>query len=97
MEIKILHEKENSALSRKEITAKVSGFTSSPTRTDLIKELSEHLKTDANRVYIDKIYPHYGGVWANIEVSIYSTPEELNKIVPEKRRQREVKKQTAKK
>lgn len=97
MEIKILSEKENPALSRKEIIAKVSGFTSSPARTELIKEISNHFKTEADRIYIDKISPHYGGVWANFTASIYTDAQSLKKIVPEKRRQREVKKAPTKK
>jgi len=80
MKFELLSEKPNALLDRKEITVKVLGSESSPTRAKLLEEVPPFLKTTREKVVINTISQSYGAHEFVAQVDVYSSPESLKRF-----------------
>jgi small subunit ribosomal protein S24e len=85
MEIKILSEKENPPLKRKEVVFQVehNQTGSTPSRTEVKETLAKALKKDANLVFIKKMETKTGTRVAVGTANIYDSLENAKLIEPE--------------
>ena len=84
MDVKILNQKENKLLHRKELQVRVESE-STAKRDDLVGKLAELLNVDKNVVVVDSIYQSFGSHKANSYVKVYESAEHLQKTEPKKK------------
>lgn len=80
MNLKIINEKENILLSRKEITASINFDGKTPARKEVQKELAKKLKAKEPMTLIKKIDTEYGSTFAKVSAYVYSNEEVMNKL-----------------
>ncbi|MBC7130640.1 30S ribosomal protein S24e, partial [Candidatus Bathyarchaeota archaeon] len=85
MEIKILEDKENPLLKRKEITFQIKhdNTGSTPSRMEVKEALARTLNKDANLIFIQKIETKTGTRTAIGWANVYETSEQAKLIEPE--------------
>jgi len=81
MEIKIVSERENPLLGRKEIWIVVRSK-ETPKRSDIVTRLAAELGVDKNLIIVDKIKTVAGTSDAEVYVKVYEDEEHLQKIEP---------------
>jgi len=91
MALKIIHEKENPFLKRKEINFVVSS-NSTPTFKEIEELVSKELSVPQENIHVEKIKGNFGLREFNVSVEIYSSKEEKEKFI---RRNKKSKKQGA--
>src|SRR3989344_7404003 len=84
MDVKILNQKENKLLHRKELQVRVESE-STAKRDDLVGKLAALLNVDKNTVVVDSIYQSFGSHKANSYVKVYESAEHLQKTEPKKK------------
>lgn len=80
MILKILTDKENKLLDRKEMEAEIEFSGKTPSNNELKKELVDKLKTDENLIVINHIYQKFGDQKAKVIAKIYKSKESLDKF-----------------
>ncbi|RLI21757.1 30S ribosomal protein S24e [Candidatus Bathyarchaeota archaeon] len=85
MEVKIISDKYNPLLKRKEITFEVNHTQTggTPPRFEVRKALAKIVKADLDRVYIRKFETKTGTMIAVGEANVYDTVEQAKLIEPE--------------
>ena len=84
MDVKILNQKENKLLHRKELQVRVESE-STAKRDDLVGKLAALLNVDKNVVVVDSIYQSFGSYKANSYVKVYESAEHLQKTERKKK------------
>ena len=81
MEAKIINEKESPLLSRKEVSIEFDfPNQKTPSKEEVLKKAVELLKTDANLIFLKKLYQHFGIGKAKVVFHVYHKVEDLNRI-----------------
>lgn len=96
MKIEIIEKRENELLGRTEITAKAIFEGATPSRSDIIKDIASQTKSKADMVIVRKINTIYGGLTAEVLVSIYKDKAQLEKVEKEALRKKNVVKEEPK-
>lgn len=81
MEIKILNERENPLLNRKEVKLRVYFDKVIPKFKEVRKEVISYLKTDENLTVMNSIKTEFGAKYADCYVKIYKDSESM-KVEP---------------
>ncbi len=90
MKLEILAQNKAPLLSREEVQARVGFFgTSTPSRKEIRKSLADQLKKDPELIAIKNISTKFGASEAYISVFVYDNKEEMTKIEPESKREKE--------
>lgn len=85
MEIKILNQKENKLLHRKELQVSVKSPGGTAKRDEMTGKLAAMLNVDKNTVVVENIYQQFGSHDASSYVKIYESAEHLQKTEPKKK------------
>lgn len=80
MDVKILDEKDNKILNRKELRFEINGMKTSPSRKDLIKKIAAMKNANEENVIIGVISHRFGETKAIAEARIYSNKDYLKRI-----------------
>ncbi len=80
MNLKIIEDKENKLLNRKEILADIEFSGKTPTNNEVKKELAKNFKVDEKLVIIDKIDQEFGANKAKVYAKIYKSEKDIEKI-----------------
>ena len=92
MNLKIINEKDEPLLSRKEVTAELYfEKAATPSNDKVKKNISSQLKADEKLIVIKKIDSHYGTTEAVVTAVVYTSKEEMEKIEPKKKEKKEKK------
>ena len=93
----LLNQKEEKLFQRKEVNFKVDFEKVTPSKEELRKSISEHLKLDPELVKIEKADQKFGERSANVSALVYDNKEIMKKVeVRNKRIKKEVKKEEKK-
>ena len=85
MKIEVVSQKDNPLLERQEVVVKVTEYSSTPSRTELLEELPKALKgAQKDGVYIQKVDQHYGRKQTLVMAHVYASKESLEKHVHKK-------------
>ena len=82
MEIKIIEDKEQPLLNRREVTAEVEFPAQTPSRLELRSKLAEILKSQENLVVVVKIDVDFGFRKAKVLTHVYTKEDDLSNIEP---------------
>ncbi len=74
MEITIVKDVQNPLLERREIEAIVSFQGATPSRKEILAELSKKLKVDDTHIEVDKIYQRFGKQEAKVIAFVFPKP-----------------------
>jgi small subunit ribosomal protein S24e len=97
MNLKILEQKEEPLLSRKEIKAELFfEGTATPSNAEVGKNIASQLKVDEKLVVIKKIDTHYGSTEAIVTARAYDSAEAKEKIEPKDKKAEKAKAEAAK-
>ncbi len=77
MNLKIIKEKENKLLSRKEVVATINFDGTTPSRKKVQKELAKAVKADEKVVIIKHINTSFGSSFAEVIANVYSDEKVL--------------------
>ncbi len=80
MNIKILEEKDNELLNRKEILAEVDSMDKTPSNKELQTELAKKFNTKENLVVVKQINQIYGKRTSKVIANIYKDEASLKKL-----------------
>lgn len=98
MDMKIINQKENPLLNRKEVMIEVTHLgTSTPLRNQLIAGVAKSVKTSEDLVIINKIITKKGSASCEAKVLVYKKKEDIPKELLEKQTRRLAKAKSAKK
>ncbi len=85
MKVELVSEKDNPLLDRKEVVVRLSDYSATPSRTELLEELPKALRSAGKDcVYILKVEQHYGSKHALVHAQVYSSKDSLEKHVHKK-------------
>ncbi|MEK6968751.1 MAG: 30S ribosomal protein S24e [Nanoarchaeota archaeon] len=79
MEIKIITQKENPLLARKEIVAELTLEGATPKRTEAAEKIATALKTTVDTVTIRNLVMTFGGIIAKVTADVYKSAEDRKK------------------
>ncbi|MBI2671792.1 hypothetical protein HYX16_02565 [Candidatus Woesearchaeota archaeon] len=96
MNIKVVNEKEEKLLNRKDILINLDFEDKTPSREVIKKELVEKLKIDPELLKIKKIQQEFGDRKAKVFAYLYNSKESLNKIEVKNKKKKVVKKEEKK-
>ncbi len=82
MELKIVSKTHNAAFNRTEIIASISGYSSTPSRKEVVGALCSELKCDEGCLVINNIRQPFGAKTATVQANVYASPAEAKKIEP---------------
>lgn len=82
--MKVLHEKNNSLLKRKEVLVE-SDYEANPGFEKAGNDLAQHFKTENDVVVVRKVGSSYGSEQFVIEAMIYNSVKDKNDIEPKKK------------
>ncbi len=92
MQLKILEDKENKLLNRKEIEGEIKVEERTPSNNEVKKKLAEIFKTEEELIVVEHIYQEFGVDKAKVYAKIYKSKEDLNKIeIIKQKKKKEVK------
>ncbi len=91
MELKIIHEKENSLFKRKEILAEINSETT-PNRIEIEKILSKKFSQPAENIKIKTIKGNFGSKTFRIKANVYEMMEDKEQTEIKTKKQREAEK-----
>ncbi len=77
--MKVLEQKENPLFSRKEVVVLVERVDATPSRVEVLKQLSEFFKASPDTIVIDSITQKFGERQATVNAKIYSNANALKK------------------
>lgn len=80
MALEVIKEKNNALFSRREITARVTGISATPSRKEVVDALCERFNTKPDVVVIEKVSQGFGGREAIVYAKIYSNADELKRF-----------------
>ena len=80
MKLHLLNQKEEKLFSRKEVNFRVDFERVTPSKEELKKQISEHLKLDPELVKIEKADQKFGERSADVSVLVYNDKEIMKKI-----------------
>lgn len=80
MILKILEDKENKLLNRKEVLVEIEFSGKTPSNNEVKKELVKHFKTDEKLVIIEKIDQEFGLNKGKVHAKIYKSEKDVEKI-----------------
>lgn len=78
--MKVLEQKENALFSRKEVTTLIDRVEATPSRAEVLKELSEFFKASPDVIVIDAITQKFGERHATVRAKIYSSAAAVKKF-----------------
>ena len=79
--MKILTDKQNSLLNRREVTVELEYLgQKTPSQVEVIKQAAGVLKTKEELIYVQEIKPSYGVAKGSASLYIYNNKENLDKI-----------------
>lgn len=96
MNIKVVNEKEEKLLNRKDILINLDFEDKTPSREVIKKELVEKLKIDPELLKIKKIQQEFGDRKAKVFAYLYNSKESLNKVEVKNKKKKVVKKEEKK-
>ena len=82
MDLKIVSEKSNELMGRKEIVAQASVDAATPSRKDLLKMLGEKLGNAQDCIVIGKVDQQFGAKLVSVHASVYDSPEKAKAHEP---------------
>ncbi|MEM4245880.1 MAG: hypothetical protein QW390_01135 [Candidatus Bathyarchaeia archaeon] len=83
MKLKVLEERDNPLLGRREIRLEVDhGPAGTPGREETKREIAAHLGQDAQKIHIIRMATLTGTNRALCEVELYDSPEKARRVVP---------------
>ena|SRR3989344_8707013 len=82
MDLKILEQKENKLLNRKEMRVLIDNHGGTPKREDIAAKLSATLNTDKNLVVVQQINQKFGAQKCLTHIKVYHSLEDLQKTEP---------------
>lgn len=85
MMLKIVHEKENVLLHRKEVEATVTFDKATPSNADVAKELAAKSGATEDVVVMKKIDGGFGNHTAKVKAYVYASAEHKAKVEPKKK------------
>lgn len=89
MKIEIVSRKNNPLLGKEEVELRISHHgQSTPSRQELVKEISSHLKAKEDCMIIDKIVTLHGEAVSKAKVLVYDKPEIIPSYKLEKMKKR---------
>ena len=80
MDVRILDEKDNKTLGRKELSFEVHGLKTSPSRKELVKKIAALKNAQEENVIIGSIKHKFGETKVKAEARIYKNKDELKRI-----------------
>lgn len=80
MNLKVIDQKENVLLSRKEVSASISFDGATPSRKDVQKEVAKAVKAKEDMTIIKQIDTEYGSSFAKVYAHIYSDEAVMKKL-----------------
>jgi len=83
MKVDIIKENENTALGRKELKARVTGFEKTPNRKEVVKAIEAKTGADTNKIIIDSIKQEYGKKEAEVYAKVYKDMDTMKKYEDE--------------
>ena len=89
MKLEIKEKKENPLLSRIEVSGIVTFQGVTPSNENMAKSIASQLKVDASVVKMKSIYTGFGEQQAKFVAFVYKSKEELDRIDPKPKKQRE--------
>jgi ribosomal protein S24E len=84
MQIEIQKERDTPLLSRRRITVTVASEGKTPSRLELVKEISKALKVSEDLIVIRHIYTSYGSSFVKAIVNVYEDPKIMLRLEGEK-------------
>ena len=85
MDLKIVDQKENKLLHRKELQVHVTSPTGTAKRDEIVGKIAAMLNVDKGAVVVESIYQEFGSHKANSYVKVYENPEQLKNTEPKKK------------
>lgn len=85
VDLKIVDQKENKLLHRKELRVAVTSPAGTAKREEVAGKLAAMLNVDKNQIAVDYIYQEFGSHKANSYVKVYESAELLQKTEPKKK------------
>ncbi|MCF7860739.1 hypothetical protein K9M79_00715 [Candidatus Woesearchaeota archaeon] len=79
MDFKVISEKDNSMLNRKELIAEIIFDAKTPSRAQLVDKVAEAVKADRKLIIVKKIDMKFGQRKATITIRIYKNKELLDR------------------
>lgn len=80
MNLKVIDQKENILLSRKEVSASISFDGATPSRKEVQKELATAVKAKENMTIIKHINTDFGSSFAKVVANVYSDEAVMKKL-----------------
>ena len=80
MNLKVIDQKENVLLSRKEVSASINFDGATPSRKDVQKEVAAAMKAKENMTLIKQIDTDYGSSFAKVSAFIYTDEAVMKKL-----------------
>ena len=80
MKMEIKNEKENKLMERKELEAEFSGFTKTPTRKEVLKEVAGKKGVKEELIIIETINQVFGQKKANAIIRVYKERKQLERF-----------------
>ena len=96
MQLKIVSKTQNSSFNRTEVIASASGFTSTPSRREVLEALVGELKCESGALVIEQITQPFGSKTVEVKARVYSTAEQATKTEPKYKFERGMPKAVAK-
>lgn len=78
--LEIAEQKENPLFPRKEVLAVASGFSSTPSRAEVVKALAEKLGSDEEKIVLRRIEHEFGAREARVFAFVYPDAATLKKF-----------------
>jgi ribosomal protein S24E len=82
MELKLIEKKDNTLLSRTEVTLEGIKEAITPSYESLKKKIAEQFSADANLIAIRHIYPQFGTTKFKVVVYIYADKKSMENLEP---------------
>ena len=95
MNIKILEEKDNAILKRKELLLEIDFLDKTPSNEEMKKELAKKFNTKENLVAVKQINQIFGKRTCKVKANIYNDEKSLKEIEPQPKVKEEPKKEGA--
>lgn len=96
MNLKISKSEEKPLLARKEVSGHMMfEGKATPSNGEVKKAIASELKADENNVVVKHIYTGFGSCEADVEAYVYNTAEDLKRIEPKTKKDREAGKKPA--
>lgn len=85
IDVKILSQKENELLNRKELTVLIESSASTPKKEEVTGKIAALLNADKGLVVVGKMQQQFGSRKCNAYAKVYGTADDLKKTEPKKK------------